>query len=71
MFTFFFQDGCSIINPGSFGKNEFSFKTYIMKTKLVEDSQIPDEDEWRVENLKFYFFEWNWNAFVKYIFILE
>jgi DNA polymerase epsilon subunit 2 len=45
MLTFFFQDGCSIINPGSFGKNEFSFKTYIMKTKLVEDSQIPDEDE--------------------------
>lgn len=39
------QDGCNIINPGSFFKNEFSFKTYIMKTKTVEDSQIPDDDE--------------------------
>ena len=38
------QSGCTIVNPGSFAKNEFSFKTYIPKTRQVEDSQIPAED---------------------------
>eukprot|EP00096_Caligus_rogercresseyi_P012735 TRINITY_DN5434_c1_g1_i1.p1 TRINITY_DN5434_c1_g1~~TRINITY_DN5434_c1_g1_i1.p1 ORF type:complete len:343 (-),score=85.88 TRINITY_DN5434_c1_g1_i1:81-1109(-) len=33
-----------IANPGSFGKNEFSFKTYVPKTRLIEESQIPDTD---------------------------
>lgn len=37
-------NGCSVVNPGSFGKNDFSFKTYVPKLKLVEDSQVPAED---------------------------
>jgi DNA polymerase epsilon subunit 2 len=38
-------NGCVLVNPGSFGKNDFSFKTYVPKSKLVEDSQVPaDED---------------------------
>lgn len=37
-------NGCTVVNPGSFGKNDFSFKTYVPKLKLVEDSQVPDED---------------------------
>lgn len=34
---------CKVINPGSFGKNDFMFMTYIPKTKEVEESQIPDD----------------------------
>lgn len=37
------QLGCQIINPGSFGKNNFAFKTYVPRTKEVEDSQVPQE----------------------------
>jgi len=36
--------GCKVINPSSFAKNEFSFKTYIPASRTVEDSQVPDED---------------------------
>lgn len=34
---------CQVINPGSFGKNDFSFKTYVMKTREVEESQVPSD----------------------------
>lgn len=34
---------CKIMNPGSFGKNDFSFKTYVPKTKEIEDCQVPDQ----------------------------
>ena len=37
-------NGCVVVNPGSFGKNDFSFKTYVPKLRLVEDSQVPDDD---------------------------
>jgi DNA polymerase epsilon subunit 2 len=37
---------CKFINPGSFQRCDYSFKTYIPSTGKVEDSQIPgDEDE--------------------------
>jgi len=36
--------GCQVINPGTFAKHDFSFKTYIPSSKTVEDSQVPDED---------------------------
>jgi len=37
---------CKVINPGSFMRQEFSFKTFIPSTQSVEDSQIPgDEDQ--------------------------
>ncbi|PSN37360.1 DNA polymerase epsilon subunit 2 [Blattella germanica] len=32
-----------VINPGSFPKNEFSFKIYIPAARRVEDSQIPND----------------------------
>ena len=35
---------CKILNPGSFAKNAFSFKTYVPKTRQIEDSQIPPDD---------------------------
>jgi len=35
---------CVVVNPGSFGKNDFSFKTYVPKDRLVEDCQVPAED---------------------------
>ena len=38
------HSGCTIVNPGSFAKNDFSFKTYMLKTKQIEDSQIPDDE---------------------------
>ena len=37
-------EGCQVVNPGSFGKNEYSFKTYVPKLKLVEDSQVPEDE---------------------------
>jgi len=38
--------GCKVINPGSFQRQDFSFKTYIPSTRAVEDSEIPgDIDE--------------------------
>eukprot|EP00094_Tigriopus_californicus_P009484 TCALIF_09146-PA protein Name:"Similar to POLE2 DNA polymerase epsilon subunit 2 (Homo sapiens)" AED:0.02 eAED:0.02 QI:0/0/0/0.75/1/1/4/0/457 len=37
------QLGCRIVNPGSFAKNEFSFKTYLPHSGVIEDSQIPNE----------------------------
>jgi len=37
---------CKVINPGSFQRQDYSFKTYIPSTRTVEDSQIPgDHDE--------------------------
>ena len=35
--------GCQVINPGTFAKHDFSFKTYIPSTKSVEDSQVPSD----------------------------
>lgn len=35
--------GCKVVNPGSFGKNDFTFMTYVPKTKEIEESQIPSE----------------------------
>ena len=37
-------NGCTVVNPGSFAKNDFSFKTYVPKQRLVEDSQVPDQN---------------------------
>ena len=37
-------EGCQVVNPGSFGKNDFTFKTYVPKLKLVEDSQVPEDE---------------------------
>ncbi|KAJ4426622.1 hypothetical protein ANN_26420, partial [Periplaneta americana] len=34
---------CQVMNPGSFPKNEFSFKVYIPSSRRVEDSQIPND----------------------------
>ncbi|KAJ9585805.1 hypothetical protein L9F63_002396, partial [Diploptera punctata] len=34
---------CQVTNPGSFPKNEFSFKIYIPGARRVEDSQIPND----------------------------
>jgi len=36
--------GCTLLNPGSFAKNAFSFKTYVPKTRTIEDSQIPPDE---------------------------
>ncbi|XP_055373020.1 DNA polymerase epsilon subunit 2 [Condylostylus longicornis] len=36
------QAGCTILNTGSFIKSNFSFKVYVPSSKLVEDSEIPD-----------------------------
>ena len=35
--------GCQVINPGTFAKHDYSFKTYIPSTKSVEDSQVPSD----------------------------
>ncbi|CAH2242217.1 jg25150 [Pararge aegeria aegeria] len=35
---------CQVVNPGSFPRTEYSFKVYIPATRMVEDSQIPNED---------------------------
>ncbi len=34
---------CTVINPGSFPFNNFSFKVYVPSTKQVEDCAIPNE----------------------------
>lgn len=36
---------CQVINPGSFPRTEFTFKVYVPATRLVEESQIPNDDE--------------------------
>jgi DNA polymerase epsilon subunit 2 len=36
------EHGCKVVNPGSFCKTDFSFKTYVPATREVEDSQVPD-----------------------------
>lgn len=36
---------CQVINPGSFQRQDFSFKTYVPSTKTVEESQIPDDND--------------------------
>jgi len=33
--------GCKIVNPGTFAKHDFSFKTYVPSSRTVEDSQVP------------------------------
>ncbi|KAK3859123.1 hypothetical protein Pcinc_034724 [Petrolisthes cinctipes] len=33
-----------VVNPGSFSKNDFSFKVYLPSSKQVEDSQIGDDE---------------------------
>ena len=38
------QSKCKFVNPGSFGKNELAFKTYVPFANEVEDSQVPKED---------------------------
>ncbi|XP_037034070.1 DNA polymerase epsilon subunit 2 [Bradysia coprophila] len=37
------QQGCAVINTGSFPKSKFAFKVYVPSSRVVEDSQIPDE----------------------------
>ncbi|PNF14371.1 hypothetical protein B7P43_G03418 [Cryptotermes secundus] len=41
-FTTTYMD-CQVMNPGSFPKNEFSFKIYIPAARRIEDSQIPND----------------------------
>jgi DNA polymerase epsilon subunit 2 len=36
---------CQVVNPGSFQRQDFSFKTYVPNTRTVEDSQIPAQFE--------------------------
>lgn len=36
---------CSIINPGSFPFNNYSFKVYVPSSKQIEDCAIPDDEE--------------------------
>ncbi len=36
--------GCTIVNTGSFGKNDFTFKTYVPATREVEDCQVPENE---------------------------
>ncbi|XP_012275570.1 DNA polymerase epsilon subunit 2 [Orussus abietinus] len=38
-------NGCLVINPGSFPKNNFSFKTYIPSRNLIEHCEIPSESD--------------------------
>ena len=35
--------GCRVVNPGSFGKNEFNFKCYHPRTGKVDDCQLPED----------------------------
>ena len=37
------SSGCKVVNPGTFAKHDFTFKTYIPGTKSVEDSQVPTD----------------------------
>ena len=37
------NSGCKVVNPGTFAKHNFTFKTYIPFTKSVEDSQVPTD----------------------------
>lgn len=39
------QQECTIMNVGSFPKSKFSFKVYIPATRIIEDSQIPDDTD--------------------------
>lgn len=36
------EQGCTVLNTGSFPKSKFGFKVYIPSTRVVEDSQIPE-----------------------------
>uniref|UniRef100_A0A182M5M8 DNA polymerase II subunit 2 n=1 Tax=Anopheles culicifacies TaxID=139723 RepID=A0A182M5M8_9DIPT len=38
------EQGCTVMNVGSFPKSKFAFKVYYPSSKTVEDSQIPDEE---------------------------
>ncbi|XP_050069573.1 DNA polymerase epsilon subunit 2 [Anopheles maculipalpis] len=38
------EHDCTVMNVGSFPKSKFAFKVYYPSTKIVEDSQIPDEE---------------------------
>ncbi|KAH3826894.1 hypothetical protein DPMN_128821 [Dreissena polymorpha] len=33
---------CTVINPGSFPRTDFSFKVYLPATRQIEDSKISD-----------------------------
>ena len=37
------EQSCKVVNPGSFCKTDFSFKTYIPATRELEDSQVPGD----------------------------
>ena len=37
------NSGCRVVNPGTFAKHDYAFKTYIPSTKSVEDSQVPTD----------------------------
>ena len=37
------EQACKVVNPGSFCKTDFSFKTYIPATRELEDSQVPGD----------------------------
>lgn len=38
------HNDCTIVNTGSFPRSKFSFKLYTPNTKVIEDSQIPDDE---------------------------
>ncbi|KAL7037262.1 hypothetical protein ACKWTF_009142 [Chironomus riparius] len=38
------HNDCTIVNTGSFPRSKYSFKLYTPSSKLIEDSQIPDDD---------------------------
>ncbi|XP_062555161.1 DNA polymerase epsilon subunit 2 [Armigeres subalbatus] len=37
------EQSCTVLNTGSFPKSNFGFKVYIPTSRVVEDSQIPDD----------------------------
>nr|XP_021187205.2 DNA polymerase epsilon subunit 2 [Helicoverpa armigera] len=36
---------CQVVNPGSFPRTEFTFNVYVPATRVVEESQIPNDDD--------------------------
>lgn len=38
------QQGCTILNTGSFPKSNFAFKVYVPSSRTIEDSHIPDDE---------------------------
>lgn len=43
-YTTSYED-CQVINPGTFAKNDFSFKVYVPSSDAIEDSAIPEDEE--------------------------